>query len=59
VKVEELPDAVKKTITEKFEGWRATAASHVSGEAEHYKVELTKEEEKSVVKIAKDGTIIE
>ena len=59
VKVEELPEAVKKTIVSKFEGWMATAAWLVSGESEFYKVELTKEEAKQVVKIAKDGSVIE
>jgi hypothetical protein len=59
VKVEELPDEVKKTIAEKLEGWVATAASFVSGEMEYYKVELTKEQETKVVKIGKDGKIIE
>ncbi|HSK13769.1 MAG TPA: hypothetical protein VK907_11175, partial [Phnomibacter sp.] len=59
VKVEELPDAVKASIAKNFEGWSATAAFHVSGENEHYKVELSNETEKRVVKIAKDGSVIE
>ncbi len=58
VKLEDLPEAVKKTLTEKFEGWVPTAAFLVTGESEYYKIEIAKGEEKQVAKISKDGSIV-
>lgn len=58
VKLEDLPEAVKKTLVEKYEGWTATAAFLVTGETDYYKVEIAKGEEKQVTKIAKDGSLV-
>jgi len=60
VKPEELPEAVKTALKgDAYAGWQASAAFLVKeGENEYYKIELTKGEEKQVVKLSKDGQAI-
>lgn len=60
VRPEELPEAVKTVLSgENYAGWSITAASLVNGgENEYYKVELTKGEEKQVVKLNKEGQAV-
>lgn len=56
VKVEDLPDAVKATLaTDSFKDWKATEAFWVENEAPHFEVHLLKGEEKTVVKLNKEG----
>ncbi len=61
IKIEELPEAVQKSILANFAEWAPTAAFRISKEnkeAVYYKVELTKIEEKKMVKFNKEGEVI-
>ncbi len=58
IKLEELPDAVKTTLTsDAYKAWTPTEAYLVkeSGK-EYYQINVIKEEEKGSVKINADGT---
>ncbi len=61
IKIEELPKAVQKSILAKYAEWAPTAAFEIKKENDeevHYKVELTKMEEKKMVKFNKEGEVI-
>ncbi|MBL7717427.1 MAG: hypothetical protein JNL72_01220 [Flavipsychrobacter sp.] len=56
VEVKDLPGEVIKTLsTDEYKGWTATEAWHVTGEGEHYVIDLAKGEEKLTVKLNKEG----
>lgn len=62
IKLEELPDAVKTTLSgEEYTSWTPTAAFVVtSGEGvKYYEVSLKKEDEVKVVNLGEDGKVIE
>lgn len=60
IKLEELPAAVRKALTEDaFQGWTAKSAYVVKAEKPYYEVELTNTKaELNVVKFNEDGTVI-
>ncbi len=60
IKLEELPAAVRKALTEDaFQGWTAKQAYIVKAEKPYYEVELTNtKSELNVVKFREDGTVI-
>lgn len=60
VKAEELPDAVKKTLAGDVYKDFATVEAFLikSGEMSHYEVTLIKGQEKQVVKLNADGSIV-
>ncbi len=62
IKLEELPDAVKTTLTgEQFTGWAPAEAFVVTPEegAKYFEVTLKKGEEVKVVNLGEDGKVIE
>lgn len=60
VKVDELPEAVKKTLaSDAYKGWTASEAYLVKGEKEYYEIILKKEAEVKTVKLNKDGIVVE
>jgi hypothetical protein len=62
IKLEELPDAVKTTLSgEQFTDWAPTEAFVVTPEegAKYFEVTLKKGEEVKVVNLAEDGKVIE
>lgn len=55
----ELPDAVQKTLaSDAYKEWQLVTAWHVTGKDEHYVLEMRKGEEKSTLKMNKEGQII-
>lgn len=58
VELADLPNAVKTTLTsDAYKAWTPTEAFLVKGNgSEFYQINVTKEEEKSSVKINADGT---
>lgn len=60
IKLEELPAAVRKSLTEdSFQGWTAKTAYIVKAEKPYYEVELVNtKSELNVVKFNEDGTVI-
>lgn len=58
VKLEDLPDAVKKALKgPEFDGWKPVTAYWVKAEkSTYYEIEVTKGEEKKTVNLAADGT---
>lgn len=60
IKLEELPAAVRKVLTEDaFQGWTAKTAYIVKAEKPYYEVELVNaKSEANVVKFNEDGTVI-
>ncbi|AVR46352.1 hypothetical protein C7S20_14355 [Christiangramia fulva] len=61
IKKEELPDAVKKTIEEKYPDLELVRIGHVVSsrhESDFYDVEFRKEEKEMDVEIKEDGTVI-
>lgn len=60
IKAEELPEAVKKTLAgDAYKGFAAVEAFLIkTGEVSHYEVTLIKGEEKQVVKLNADGSIM-
>lgn len=58
VKLEDLPEAVKTTLTsDAYKAWTATEAYLVNENGnEYYQINVMKEEEKGSVKIKADGT---
>lgn len=61
VKVEELPDAVKATLSsDKYKEWTPAAAFLVvdASKAEYYLIDVKKGEEAAQLKIGKDGVVI-
>lgn len=60
IKLEELPAAVRKALTEDaFQGWTAKQAYIVKAEKPYYEVELSNTKaELNVVKFKEDGTVI-
>lgn len=59
VALNDLPDAVKKTLTaDVFTEWVPTTAYHVTGDTEHYLIEVKKGEELRSIKIGADGKVI-
>lgn len=62
IKLEELPDAVKTTLSgEQFTDWAPSAAFVVTPEegAKYFEVTLNKGEEVKVVNLSEDGKVIE
>ena len=62
VKLEELPDAVKTTLSgEPYTGWTPSEAFVIAPEegVKYYEVILKKEEEVKVVNLGEDGKVIE
>lgn len=61
VKVEDLPEAVKKSLASSaFEGWSPVAAYWVEGTAvSYYEITVTKEAEKKYVKLDKEGNSVQ
>jgi len=57
IKLEELPDPVKKALADAYKDWTPTAAFHVKESAtkEYYQVDVKKEQEVGSLKIDKDG----
>jgi len=61
VKAEELPEAIKKTLTgEEYKGYTISEATLVktADATSHYEVSLAKDKETKLVKIDKDGKIL-
>lgn len=59
VKLEELPEAVKKTLaSDTYTGWTAASAVWVDAKISYYEIQLVKGEEKNVAKLSKEGTPI-
>jgi len=60
VKVEELPEAITKTLsTDTYAEWKIDTAFLVKeGENEYYKVNVVKGDEKQTMKFNKDGSVI-
>lgn len=58
VKLEDLPDAVKKALKgPEFDGWKPVTAYWVkSDKASYYEIEVAKGEDKKTVNLAADGT---
>lgn len=59
IKPEELPEAVKKVITDKYNGWEISTAFWVKSKSEYYEVSLKKETNSKLLKFDKDGKPIE
>lgn len=60
VKIEELPEAVKKTLaTDAYKGWTASEAFLVQGKTEYYEIIVKKEAEVKTVKLNKEGIVVE
>jgi hypothetical protein len=59
IKPEELPDAVKKAIADKYNGWEISTAFWVKSKSEYYEVNLKKETDNKLLKFDKDGKPIE
>ncbi|GAB2781101.1 hypothetical protein GCM10027275_25860 [Rhabdobacter roseus] len=62
VKPEDLPDAVKRTLSaDPYTGWEVSQAFLVTGEnnAQHYEVELKRGEETATAKLDQDGNKVE
>jgi len=60
VKLDELPDAVKQTLTaDIFKEWVPSTAFHITGEKEYYHIEVKKGEEVRNIKIGADGKVVE
>jgi len=62
IKLEELPDAVKKALeADPYKAWTPTAAFHVKESAtkEYYQIDVKKEQEAGSVKIDKEGKPVE
>lgn len=56
VKLEELPEAVKKTLAgDSYAGWKPSSAVWVDGKMPHYEIQLMRGEEKNTVKVSKEG----
>lgn len=59
VKLEELPDAVKKALAgDAYAGWTPSAAFWVEGKVSYYEIELSKGDDKSIVKFDKEGQLV-
>lgn len=61
VKIEELPDAVKATLSsDKYKDWAPSAAFLVTdaSKAEYYLIDVKKGEEAAQLKVGKDGVVI-
>jgi len=59
IEVSALPDAVKATLaSEQYKAWEVEEAWHVSGKDEHYVLKMKKGDEKTKLKINKEGQII-
>lgn len=60
VKLEDLPEAVKKSLASTaFEGWTPAAAYLVEGVASsYYEITLTKDAEKTIAKLDKEGNTV-
>lgn len=61
VKIEELPDAVKATLSsDQYKDWAPLAAYLISDgkKIEYYQVDVKKAEETTSLKIGKDGVVI-
>ena len=58
VKLEDLPDAVKKALKgPEFDGWKPVTAYWVkTDKSSYYEIDVTKGEEKKTVNLAADGT---
>jgi hypothetical protein len=61
VKLEELPDAVKTTLSDAtFKVWVPTSANHVKApNTEYYEITVKKGDQTQVVKIGPDGKVIQ
>jgi hypothetical protein len=59
IKPEELPEAIKKVITDKYNGWEISSAFWVKSKSEYYEVSLKKETDTKLLKFDKDGKPIE
>jgi len=62
VKLEELPDAVKTTLSaDAYKEWAPTGASLVTeaDKSSYYQVDVKKGSEVAFIKIGKDGTVIQ
>ncbi|HET6224989.1 MAG TPA: hypothetical protein VFF27_01830 [Bacteroidia bacterium] len=59
IKPEELPEAIKKVIADKYNGWEISSAFWVKSKSEYYEVTLKKETDNKLLKFDKDGKPIE
>jgi hypothetical protein len=61
VKIEELPDAVKATLSsDRYKDWAPVGAFLIKdGKTEYYLVDVKKAEETTSLKIGKDGIVVE
>jgi hypothetical protein len=62
VKIEELPDAVKTTLSaDKYKEWAPTAAFLVIGadKKEWYQIDVKKGEEVASLNVGKDGVVVQ
>ncbi|MES2689288.1 MAG: hypothetical protein V4658_02730 [Bacteroidota bacterium] len=60
VKIEDLPEAVKKTLAaDAYKGWAASEAFLVQGKAEYYEIIVKKEAEVKTLKLNKEGIVVE
>jgi|SRR5690606_26644583 hypothetical protein len=61
VKLEELPEAVKTTLTaDIFKEWVPSSATLVTSDGkQHYQIEVKKGEETRAIKIGEDGKVVE
>ncbi len=59
MKMEDLPEAVKTTLTtEPYNGWKAETV-YLNKTKDHYEIEVKKGTEKRTLKISKDGKAVE
>lgn len=60
IKLEDLPEAVKKSLSSTaFEGWKADSAFHVeTANIAYYEIVMIKGEEKTIIKLDKDGNTV-
>lgn len=60
VKVEELPDPVKNILgSDAYKEWTPSEAFLVKGEHEYYEITIKKEAEVKILKLNKEGIVVE
>jgi hypothetical protein len=56
---DKLPQAVKDAITNDYKGWKVDVIYLVKGEKEYYEITLKLDAQSKIVKLGKDGKVVE
>ncbi|PWJ58815.1 hypothetical protein CLV98_103182 [Dyadobacter jejuensis] len=62
IRIDELPEAVKSTLnSSSFDGWKIEEAFRVTrdDQSKYYEVKLKKDEQQNIVRLEKDGQVID